>query len=146
MGVLSKLYDRDFYAWSREQASLLRAGRLAEADVAHIAEEIESMGRSEKRELVNRFVVLLLHLAKWRYQPNLRGRSRELSIKDQRLEIVGLLDDNPSLRPLLAEVLALAWPRASVGAERETGLDAVTFPADCPWTAEQALDQAFLPE
>ena len=67
------LYDTDFYAWTNEQAALLRAGRWSEADVENIAEEIESMGRSERRELVSRLTVLLMHLLKWRFQPTLRG-------------------------------------------------------------------------
>jgi Domain of unknown function DUF29 len=146
MGANSTLYDRDFYAWSREQATLLRDGRVSEADLVNIAEEIESMGRSEKRELVSRLVVLLLHLIKWGFQPNLRSRSWQSSINEQRVEVADLLADNPSLRPLLPEVLAQAWRRGRLGAERETGLDASTFPNDCPWTAEQALDDAFWPD
>ncbi len=71
--MTAKLYDRDFYAWANEQASLLRSGRVAEADIEHIAEEIETMGRSEKRELVNRLTVLLLHLLKWQFQPICAG-------------------------------------------------------------------------
>ena len=78
------LYDTDFYAWANEQAALLRAGRLSEADIENIAEEIESMGRSERSELVNRLTVLLVHLLKWRYQPGLRGRSWRLTIEEQR--------------------------------------------------------------
>jgi hypothetical protein len=62
------LYDDDFYAWANEQAALLRAGRLSEADLEHIAEEIESMGRTEKRELISHLTVLLGHLLKWRYR------------------------------------------------------------------------------
>jgi hypothetical protein len=146
MGVNSTLYDRDFYAWSREQASLLRDGRTSEADLVNIAEEIESMGRSEKRELVSRMVVLLLHLAKWRFQPGLRGRSWRLSVEGQRLDIAQVLADNSSLQPMLAEVLSQAWRRARIEAQRETGLDASTFAKDCPWTAEQALDDAFWPD
>jgi hypothetical protein len=72
--VKSPLYDRDFFAWSRQQANLLRAGKLAEADIEHIAEEIDSMGRAEKRELVSRLSVLLHHPLKWRYQPEKRVR------------------------------------------------------------------------
>jgi Domain of unknown function DUF29 len=146
MAANSKLYDRDFYAWSREQAALLRAGQFAEADFANIAEEIESMGRSEKRELVSRLVVLLLHLAKWRLQPELRGRSWRLSVEGQRVDIAELLADNPSLRPLLADVMTQAWRRAVIEAQRETGLDASAFTGECPWTAEQALDDAFWPD
>ena len=69
------LYDRDFYAWANEQAALLRAGRLSEADIENIAEEIESMGRSEKRDLVSRLTVVLLHLLKWQFQPSHRSNS-----------------------------------------------------------------------
>jgi hypothetical protein len=65
----AQLYDLDFYAWANEQAELLRAGKLSEADLEHIAEEIESMGKTEKRELVSRLTVLLLHLLKWQFQP-----------------------------------------------------------------------------
>jgi len=61
-------YEQDFYAWSEEQAALLRAGRAAEADLDNIVEEIESMGKSERRELISRLTVLLLHLLKWRLQ------------------------------------------------------------------------------
>ncbi len=70
---MGSAYEKDFYAWANEQAALLRGGKLAEADIEHIAEEIESMGKTEKRELVARLTVLLLHLLKWRYQPNLQG-------------------------------------------------------------------------
>jgi hypothetical protein len=120
--------------------------RVAEADLVNIAEEIESMGRSEKRELVSRLVALLLHLAKWRFQPNLRSRSWQSSINEQRIEVSEVLSDNPSLRPTLAEVLAQAWRRARLGVQRETGLAESTFPQDCPWTVEQALDDAFWPD
>jgi Domain of unknown function DUF29 len=124
----------------------LRAGQFAAADFANIAEEIESMGRSEKRELVSRLVVLLVHLANSHFQPNLRGGGWRLSVEGQRLDISELLADNPSLRPMLADVIAQAWRRTVIEAQRETGLDASTFPGECPWTAEQALDDAFWPE
>jgi hypothetical protein len=146
MGANSKLYDRDFFAWTREQAELLRSGRLADADLDNIAEEIESMGKREKRELVSRLAVLLLHLAKWRFQPGLRSRSGRLSVEAQRLDLAELLADNPSLRPALSESLAAAWRRAALEAQRETGLEASAFPSECPWTPEQALDDAYLPE
>ena len=111
MPAKSPLYDRDFYAWSREQAELLRAGKLAEADIDHIAEEIDSMGRTEKRELVSRLSVLLLHLLKWRYQPGKRGPSWEASVRVQRNRLVDHLDDNPSLKPLSAEGARLGLSR-----------------------------------
>src|ERR1700691_740820 len=94
-------YDADFYGWANEQAALLREGRLAEADIANIAEEIESIGRSEKRELVSRLAVLLTHLLKWRYQPGGRGSSWRASIVVQRRALERHLADNPRLKTRL---------------------------------------------
>jgi hypothetical protein len=145
MPAKTQLYDRDFYAWSRQQAELLRAGKLAEADIEHIAEEIDSMGRTEKRELVSRLSVLLLHLLKWRYQPDKRGPSWEASIRVQRNRLADHLDDNPSLKPLLPKALASAYRDASLEAVAETGLPSATFPETCPWTVEQVLDSGFWP-
>ncbi|ARN81337.1 DUF29 domain-containing protein [Methylocystis bryophila] len=139
-------YEKDFYAWAHEQAALLRGGRLAEADIEHIAEEIESMGKAEKRELVARLTVLLLHLLKWRCQPNLQGASWRATIDVQRLDIADLLEDNPSLKSLLPEVVARAYRKATKEAERETGLPETTFPAVCPWSFETATDAGFWPE
>ncbi len=146
MSAKSTRYEDDFYAWSREQAALLRSGKIAQADVTNIAEEIESMGKAERRELVNRLTILLLHLVKWRFQPMMRGRSWRLSIEGQRLDIRGLLDDNPSLAPIVSKSIGQAWPRALIEAERETGLERSRFPAACPWDPESVLDDDFWPE
>lgn len=140
------LYDRDFYAWANEQAALLRAGKLDVADIAHIAEEIESMGRSEKRELVNRLAILLLDLLKWRFQPGLRGNSWRLSVKEQRYRLASHMTDNPSLKSKLDDAVADAYRLALVEAERETGLSESTFPAACPWSYAQMIDHDFWPQ
>jgi hypothetical protein len=145
MPAKSPLYDRDFYAWSREQADLLRSGKLAEADIEHIAEEIDSMGRTEKRELISRLDVLLLHLLKWLYQPGKRGPSWEASIFVQRDRLADHLDDNPSLRPLLPQAMASAYRIARREAVAETGLPGGTFPDVCPWMADEVLDDGFWP-
>jgi hypothetical protein len=142
----SPLYDRDFYAWANEQASLLRKGDLSQADIEHIAEEIESMGKTEKRELISRLTVLLLHLLKWRFQPTLRGKSWRLSIEGQRLDIDAHLIDNPSLKAGLSAAIAYSYRRALIEAERETGLDAATFPIECPWSFDQMMNSDFWPE
>ena len=139
-------YEDDFYAWSREQAALLRSGKLAQADLTNIAEEIESMGKAERRELISRLTVLLLHLVKWRFQPMMRGRSWRLSIEGQRLDIKDLLDDNPSLGPIVSQSIGHAWRRALIEAERETGLERTRFPAVCPWDSASVLDDDFWPE
>jgi len=140
------LYDTDFYAWANEQAALLRAGRLSEADVENIAEEIESMGRSEKRELVSRLNVLLLHLLKWRYQPTHRGTSWKLTVEHQRYQLEDHLKDNPSLKSHLAEAIIAAYRLARVDAAQETGLERDLFPPTCPFTFDDAMNLDFWPE
>jgi hypothetical protein len=140
------LYDQDFFAWANEQARLLRAGKLSEADIGHIAEEIESMGRSEKRELVNRLSVLLMHLLKWRFQPSARGTSWRLTIEEQRDRLADHLLDNPSLKATLDASIASGYKLAILGAARETGLDRAVFPVTCPWSFEQFMDADVWPD
>jgi ribosomal protein L29 len=136
---MNDLYDRDFYAWSNEQAARLRAGDFSHADIAHIVEEIETLGRGEKRELVSRLTILLLHLLKWRFQPARRGASWKLPISNTRRRIADHLADNPSLRAKLPEALEKAYSYARDEAAIETGTDLDSFPPDCPWTFEQAM-------
>jgi hypothetical protein len=107
--MTTSLYETDFYAWANEQAALLRSGRLGEADLAHIAEEIESMGKTEKRELVSRLTVLLLHLLKREHRPALRGAFWRLSVANARDEIAEVLADNPSLKSQLGGALTTAY-------------------------------------
>jgi hypothetical protein len=146
MAVKNSLYNRDFYAWANEQAALLRAGRLADADIENIAEEIETMGRSEKRELINRLTTLLLHLLKWQFQPNLHGNSWRLTIEEQRYRLEDHLKDNPSLKAQLGQAMRDAYRLALVEAQRETGLARSTFPNECPYAFDQAMSPDFWPE
>ena len=145
MSLKNTLYDQDFYAWANTQAELLRAGKLAEADIENIAEEIESMGRSERSELVNRLDILLAHLLKWQFQPERRGRSWELTVKEQRFRISRHLERNPSLKSSLGEALVDAYEAALFSAQRETDLDENVFPSSCPWSIEEILDRDFMP-
>ncbi|MCB8876354.1 DUF29 domain-containing protein [Acidisoma silvae] len=142
---MSETYDHDFYAWANEQAALLRAGRLNEADIANIAEEIESMGRSEKRELINRLILLLQHLLKWQYQPDRRGKSWRVTIMNNRRQLVRHLKDNPSLKSMLPEALTEAYGDAILEAVGEANLDESTFPPACPWSFAQIMDPDFWP-
>jgi len=103
-----QLYERDFYAWTQEQAALLRSGQLERLDRVHLAEEIEALGRQERRELVNRLGILLGHLLKWQFQPHLRGKSWRATLSEQRRQIQRLLKESPSLKPELAAALAEA--------------------------------------
>ena len=146
MPTRRSLHDSDFYAWSLEQAGLLRAGRVGEADLATIAEEIESLGKTEKRELISRLTVLLLHLLKWQRQPAGRGNSWRLPIANARDEIADLLDDNPSLKIVLDEVTASSYRYARRKAAIETDMSEEEFPAQCPWSFVEALDADFWPE
>ena len=143
---MSDAYETDFYAWAMEQAALLRAGRFAAADIANIAEEIESMGRGEKRELINRLTILLLHLLKWQFQPGFRSPSSSSSIREQRIRLRSHLKDNPSLKSRLDELFAEAYELAVIGAARETGLPESDFPKTAPYRFEEATDDGFWPE
>lgn len=140
------LYDRDFFAWANEQVRLLRAGRLSEADVDHIAGEIERMGRSEKRELVIRLEVLLMHLLKWQFQPERRGRSWEVSIANNRDKLEEHLLDNPSLRSQTDAAVVTAYRRARREAALETALPESAFPSVCPWSYDEAILPDFWPD
>jgi hypothetical protein len=132
-------YEKDFYKWAISQAELLRSGKLVAADIENIAEEIESMGRSEKRELISRLEVLLMHLLKWKFQPSLQSKSRLFTIKEQRIRIINHLEDNPSLKGKLTEIMPKAYKLARIAAMRETGLEESIFPEMCPYSFEQAM-------
>src|ERR1051325_1039077 len=138
-------YDEDFFAWTEEQARLLREGAFSEIDAANLAEEIESMGKNNRRELGSRLAVLLMHLLKWHYQPNRRSPSWATTVRDQRDEIEEILSDSPSLRPVVRDALSSVYKRARRKAIGETGLPEATFPSDCPFTLEQILAEDFLP-
>jgi len=139
-------YQKDFYSWTCEQAELLKAGRFNELDVFNLIEEIETMGRSEKRELESRLTVLLVHLLKWQYQPTRRGRSWQLTIQEQRLEFFDVLNDNTGLKPQLQALLTHSYQKAKIRASKETGLDTDAFTSACPWSFAQLMDDAFLPD
>jgi hypothetical protein len=145
VAIVDTGYETDFYSWAMTQSALLRAGKLADADIENIAEEIESMGRSEKRELVNRLSVLLMHLLKWQAQSAGRCTSWRLTIEEQRSRLVSHLADNPSLKSSLPASVADGHRLARLGAARETGLELASFPADCPWTYAQITDPDFWP-
>jgi hypothetical protein len=142
----ANLHDRDFHAWTQQQAALLRAGNLAELDLEHLLEEIESMGASERNQLQNRLKVLIGHLLKWEYQPSHQSRSWAATIEEQRLSVTGLIDDNPSLKSHLVERLTKAYPQGVLLAVKETNLDKKTFPPTCPYTLDQILDPEFYPK
>ncbi len=139
-------YEEDFYAWTVEQARLLRGGDVSAIDVSNIAEEIESLGRSDRRELRSRLTVLLMHLLKWRQQRERRSTSWSGTIREQRRQIELVLDDSPSLRPFTNECLPEAYRDAREDAAEETGIAETEFPAECPFSLDEVLARDFLPE
>jgi hypothetical protein len=139
-------YDNDFYGWTQEQAELLRAGNFDQLDTTNLLEEIESMGRSERRELESRLEKLLAHMLKWRYQDGRRGKSWLLTIKEQRRKFVDCLDENPSLKNRLDECLIKVYRYAKLSAAKETGINENVFPESCPWSFEKIMDLDFYPE
>ena len=141
----SSLYDQDFAVWTSETARLLRAGRFDEVDIKHVAEEIEDMGKRDKRELHSRLTVLLLHLLKWTAQPEKHASSSQSTINTQRAELDRLLEDSPSLSRTIGAAASKVYPAVLRDAVVETGLSAATFPGDCPFTPEQLVDPNFLP-
>jgi hypothetical protein len=130
-------YEVDFYIWTRGQADALRRRAANELDWENLAEEIESVGRSEKREIESRLEDLLLHLLKWRYQPALQCGSWRSSIGEARFRIARVVKDNPSLRDYPGECLADIYPTAKTRAIAETGR--LDLPESCPWTIEQLM-------
>jgi hypothetical protein len=142
----TQMYDQDFYAWAMRNAELIRQGRFDEIDVDHIAEELESMGRSERHELINRLSVLLAHLLKWQFQPERRGKSWRATIKEQRLRVKKRLAESPSLYYGIEESLAEAYRYAVLQVVKETLLDESELPNECPFTLEHVMDTDFRPE
>jgi hypothetical protein len=139
-------YDQDFYAWLMHNANLIRQGRFAEMDALQVAEELESMGKRDKRELMSRFKILLLHLLKRSFQSEKRSRSWEQTIDEQREQINLILADSPSLKYQLIEKINDTYPLALKAAMKETNLPPETFPTTCPYSLEQLLAETFYPD
>jgi len=142
----SGLYEQDFYAWAKRNSELLRAGRFSEVDVDNLVEELESMGRSEKRALVARMAVLMAHLLKWRYQPALRSNSWKYTIKAQRRKVGKILEDSPSLKHQMKALFSEAYEDAILLTAKDTGLTEEDFPSQCPYTLDRVMDDTFWPE
>jgi hypothetical protein len=142
-----ELYDRDFFEWTRCNAALLRAGRFTDADVEHIAEEIEDMGKRDRRELGSRLEVLITHLLKWQAQPARRETGTwRATINTQRRRLRKLLREMPSLARALGEGLDEAYADGLAGAVDQTRLPRSAFPPGCPFTLDQILDEDYFPE
>lgn len=142
---LIDLYETDFYAWTQKQAQLLRQHQLDCLDIENLVEEIDSLGKQQQQELVNRLGILLAHLLKWEYQPSKRSRSWLTTIREQRRKIVKLLQKNPSLKSFLNEAILEAYVSGVDLAIEETGIEIDNFPSKIPYAWEQIENPNFFP-
>jgi len=142
----NELYQTDFYAWTQEQARLLRERRWDDLDLDNLADEVESVGRSDKRQIESRLEILLAHLLKWKLQPGGRGNSWIGTIFEQRRRLIGLIEESPSLRDFAQKETFNSYPAARLLAARETGIALGLFPEQCPFTPEQVFDVEYFPE
>jgi hypothetical protein len=140
------LYERDFCLWLEQQSALLREGRLSELDVANLLEEIESMGRKDRKAIKSNLAVVLSHLLKYQFQPEQRSGGWRASIIEHRQRLGDDLEESPSLAGHAETVLERAYADARARALAETGLPAKQLPRTCPYTLQQTLDLDFLPD
>ena len=141
---MTKLYDQDFLAWTRDQADALRRRSANELDWENLLEEVESLGKQQRSELRSHLIILLVHLLKWRLQPERRGRSWELTIAEQRRETERLVAENPSLRPEIDDLVESAYGIARLRAARQTRLSIRTFPDENPFDWQGILSEPVL--
>jgi len=137
-------YHEDLYAWSREQAALLRSGRLSELDALNLAEEIDDVGSAQYDKLESALAVVLLHMLKWDFQPQYRSRSWQNSIAEHRRRADRQLRRNPGLKSRLGEAVEEAFETAHYRAAMETAIEIETLPLSCPydWTEIMSRNHA----
>ena len=140
------LYEKDFNLWLEQTVNQLKKGNLTDLDIDNLIEEIDSIGRSDKREIYSRLKALLIHLLKWKYQPEKRTPSWVNTIDEQRDQLELIQKDSPSLTPYFREILLECYQKAVRAASNETHLSPQIFPADCPFNLEQILNPDYLPQ
>jgi hypothetical protein len=134
-------YDRDLYSWAVEQAELLRAGRIAEADALNIAEELDDVGNEQYEKLESALRIILLHLLKWDHQPPRRSRSWRSSISVQRKHVLRVLRKNPGLKPLVDEAINEAYEIARIEAAAQMLLEEDALPLECPYSWSDIMER-----
>ncbi len=141
--TVKSLYDTDFVEWTAHTAEMLRSGRIEEIDIEHLAEEIEDLGKSDRRGVSSQLRRMLLHMVKQRMQPERDGSSWESSINSSRWEILFDLKASPSLRKYLKDNLQDIYTSAVIDAVAEMKLPAsetAEIPRQCPYTLDQLLE------
>jgi len=141
---LPTLYEQDYYLWLETTANLLREGQLSALDVANLLEEIEDMGRSEKRAVYSNLKILLMHLLKYRYQSGKRSNSWLATIVEHRQRLKKALKESPSLQPYFNEIFNECYQDARELAVAETGLAIDVFPVKPPFSLDETLNSDYL--
>ena len=142
MGTTTKtLYDTDFAEWSARTAELLRAGRYDELDIENVAEEIESLGKAERKSVRAQLQRLMMHKLKQQIQPERDGNSWRASIAEARRALLDDIEDSPSLLRHLEDNLQKLYQRAIEDAMRETGIEHAAVPDECPWALDALLER-----
>lgn len=139
------LYDTDYLQWLETTVEKLRHQDYANVDWDNLVEEIEDMGRSERRSLESNLIVVLLHLLKWQYQPQFRSGSWAGSIVEHRRRIKKALKESPSLKPYLDSIFAESYTEAVKQAKAETDLPLETFPTTCQYELAEVINDEFFP-
>ncbi|MBV9404474.1 MAG: DUF29 domain-containing protein [Acidobacteriaceae bacterium] len=134
-----RLYDRDFLEWTEATVQAIRTGRWNDIDREALAEEIEDLGKRDRREVISRLQVLLQHLLKCKYQPEQQSSTWLVTINEQRRQLALLFEDSPSLRAQAEKFIENAYPEARRWASEETDLDKSVFPEVCEWSTEEVL-------
>lgn len=145
----SSLYDRDFYLWLQTTAELLKERKLELVDFDNLIEEIESMGRSERKELKSRLTVLIEHLLKiqyWQEEKANNARGWRQTIVEQRRQIEYLLEESPSLRGMVEEVFSECYVNARKDILKKYELEAEMFPTEPAFTLKDTLNADYIPE
>lgn len=140
------LYQTDYSEWIKATVEKLRSRDYNNVDWENLIEEIEDMGRNDRRSLKSNFIVVLLHLLKWQFQPDRRSGSWEGSIIEHRRRVREAIEESPSLQPYLENIFAECYTQAVKQAKAETRLPLETFPQQCPYQLADVLNDDFLPE
>jgi Domain of unknown function DUF29 len=149
---MSDLYDTDLVAWAERQAKALRRRADNEIDWDNVAEEIEDLAASRKREVRTWLRRICEHLLKWehhqRTQPDdnypILGRRDELT--EFRLQLTELLEESPSLRRGADEALPRQFAQARQSLERKMGASLVLRDDNGLWSLDQVLSLDFMPD
>lgn len=142
---LSLLYHQDYYLWLEKTTNLLRQGDLSCIDSINLAEEVEDMGRSEKRAIYSNLKILFVHLLKYKYQPQKISNSWKVTIREHRQRLRKAFQESPSLEKYFQDIFTESYRDAREIAADETGLNLTTFPIDSPFIPEETLSFEYLP-